>query len=702
MCCVANFPEFLQTELDTNPTTNRIGSTVAESEYSGEEGEVGGGKRRERSREVEADENAPLLEGKGNAWLQQMLQQQQLEDWEERKRQRLGENGEEEDEDSVWSSVNLFSDDLFSDDGPTKTLSVDDNEFEVPPPPVIPFIKYASPGPPKSPWSSPDCTQPEFRILSLDGGGVRGVLTAVILGRILKEVPSFLDNVDLIAGTSTGGLMGLMLAAGYTPEECEDIYKYACPLIFSKDPWRVYNPLKAKYSPDGRSEICKAYLNEDRTLRDLKKHVVITSFKLDGKVGQMGAFISMNGGWRPAVFSNIPKLDGKLEPDLDLQAWDAAMRTSAAPTYFPSHKGYVDGAMFANNPSMLAVSKACAHFPKVTPENTVVLSVGVGNFPISIPTPEDEDLDWGVKDWVPYIFDLLLDGDSLSSELLLRYMLNSPSKNQNIPENRYHRIDATLPRYMELDDVSAIPLLVEIGNKLDLNDTIAFVRTHFSSTPTASDAFAQAAVKTASWARETALKVQLNEVIGSLTAMPNIDFASGWSTIPNITVPDISDIANINIWGGEEEDATGPSSPGGSGRAGSGAGDLSGGGAQAGKTPRGGVEEGESGKSKSMGKNEALGDVSAVTPKDADGDKFSSGSRDKVLDSLLQDHLNNDGGGKVVNELTSAFGAAAKASALPNRKPRGEGDKRGGSGGKEEVTSFRRVWDDVFEKKETR
>ena len=75
----------------------------------------------------------------------------------------------------------------------------------------------------------------------------------------------------------------------------------------------------------------------------------------------------------PAVFSNIPKLDGKLEPDLDLYAWDAAMRTSAAPTYFPSHKGYVDGAMFANNPSMLAVSKACAHFPKVTPENTVVL-----------------------------------------------------------------------------------------------------------------------------------------------------------------------------------------------------------------------------------------------------------------------------------------------------------------------------------------
>jgi len=439
--------------------------------------------------------------GTGNLWLRDLVRLQALEN---------AQNGQ--DADALLRDVDLFTEDLYSQvsAGPEASLTLEE-EDENPPPPVIPFIKYASPGPPKSPWLSPDCTQPAFRILSLDGGGVRGVLTAVILGRIVKEVPSFLDNVDLIAGTSTGGLMGLMLAAGYTPQECEDIYKYACPLIFAKDPWRVYNPLKAKYNPQGRSEMCRAYLNEDRTLRDLKKHVVITSFKLDGKVGQMGAFISMNGGWRPAVFSNIPRLDGKLEPDLDLLAWDAAMRTSAAPTYFPSHKGYVDGAMFANNPSMLAVSKACAHFPKVTPENTVVLSVGVGNFPISIETPETEDLDWGIKDWVPYIFDLLLDGDSLSTEVLLRYLLNAPSKNQNNADNRYHRIDATLPRYMELDDVTALPLLVEIGNNLDLNDTIAFVQKHFSSTPTASDAFAQAAVKTASWARETALKVQLNE-----------------------------------------------------------------------------------------------------------------------------------------------------------------------------------------------
>lgn len=77
------------------------------------------------------------------------------------------------------------------------------------------------------PWSSPSHVSTNtFRVLSLDGGGVRGVLTAVILARIEREYPSFLDqHVDLVAGSSTGGLIGLLLAAGYTASECLEIYK---------------------------------------------------------------------------------------------------------------------------------------------------------------------------------------------------------------------------------------------------------------------------------------------------------------------------------------------------------------------------------------------------------------------------------------------------------------------------------------------
>jgi len=154
---------------------------------------AGGGRRRsvETSSKSNDDQN-PVLEGSGNAWLQQLLKLQvQDAEKDDRARDKTGEGQGE-----AFSLGDLFTDDSFSDDAATTrafasmTLSADETEDHNPaPPPVIPFIKYASPGPPKSPWTSPDCTQPEFRILSLDGGGVRGVLSAVILGRILKEVP---------------------------------------------------------------------------------------------------------------------------------------------------------------------------------------------------------------------------------------------------------------------------------------------------------------------------------------------------------------------------------------------------------------------------------------------------------------------------------------------------------------------------------
>eukprot|EP00961_Rhodomonas_salina_P205503 2773845-Rhodomonas_salina.4 len=63
----------------------------------------------------------------------------------------------------------------------------------------------------------------------------------------------FACNADRLVFSGTGGLISLMLAAGYTPRECQAIYEYGCPLIFAKDPWRVYNPLKAKFSAKVRA-----------------------------------------------------------------------------------------------------------------------------------------------------------------------------------------------------------------------------------------------------------------------------------------------------------------------------------------------------------------------------------------------------------------------------------------------------------------
>jgi patatin-like phospholipase/acyl hydrolase len=63
-----------------------------------------------------------------------------------------------------------------------------------------------------------------YRILSIDGGGIRGVLTARILERLLEDQPDLLQKVDLFAGTSTGGLLALGFAAGWSPAEARAFY----------------------------------------------------------------------------------------------------------------------------------------------------------------------------------------------------------------------------------------------------------------------------------------------------------------------------------------------------------------------------------------------------------------------------------------------------------------------------------------------
>jgi len=89
------------------------------------------------------------------------------------------------------------------------------------PPPALPFMPTI--GETCEIKKKLDLRRP-YRILCLDGGGVRGVLTTVILERIVEKFPMFLNDIDMIAGTSAGGILSLLLACEYTPKECTDIY----------------------------------------------------------------------------------------------------------------------------------------------------------------------------------------------------------------------------------------------------------------------------------------------------------------------------------------------------------------------------------------------------------------------------------------------------------------------------------------------
>lgn len=156
-----------------------------------------------------------------------------------------------------------------------------------------------------------------YRILSLDGGGVRGILTTTILERISEHNPNFMNEIDFIVGTSAGGILALLLASGYSPKECTDIYKWGMPHIFGHDPLRVMNPFQAKYCDKAKEEIMQKFFG-NRTMSDLEKTCAVVAFRLDGKKSRTHSFFNKDG-WRPAVFSNMSRASGLVSVKLHYQ-----------------------------------------------------------------------------------------------------------------------------------------------------------------------------------------------------------------------------------------------------------------------------------------------------------------------------------------------------------------------------------------------
>ncbi len=123
-----------------------------------------------------------------------------------------------------------------------------------------------------------------YFILSLDGGGIRGVLTAVLLEKLETAVPGFLEKVDLFAGTSTGAILALGLAHGLSPTEARQLYEEKGDDIFANsyldDLLDVGFARGARYSNDNLKAELQSIFG-DQTLGDLPKNVLISSFDLE-------------------------------------------------------------------------------------------------------------------------------------------------------------------------------------------------------------------------------------------------------------------------------------------------------------------------------------------------------------------------------------------------------------------------------------
>ncbi|MGD9726559.1 MAG: patatin-like phospholipase family protein [Nitrospira sp.] len=303
---------------------------------------------------------------------------------------------------------------------------------------------------------SQDC----YLILSLDGGGVRGALQARILARLQETIP-FLHKVKLVCGSSIGGINGLCIAAGHDAADLVAMYSKRGKEIFSSRDWLdvLSGPsdevFRANYDNVGLIKVVRDMLGK-RSLSDLEKKVVITSFDLDNLDDKSRSIATRTYDrrfWKPKIFHNFECEGG----DGDESALDVAIRTSAAPTYFPSYQGYIDGGIVANNPALCAVGRAVK--AGISLNQMVLISVGTGTTPTYI---KGDRLDWGYKQWLPKLMPLIMDG-----------MVGIPDYvcEQLLP-GRYARIHPFLQDEVELDDAARIDELIEWADHVDLRETI--------------------------------------------------------------------------------------------------------------------------------------------------------------------------------------------------------------------------------------
>src|SRR6266540_3400445 len=286
-----------------------------------------------------------------------------------------------------------------------------------------------------------------FRLLSIDGGGIRGILPGMVLAEIEERTKQPISSLfDVIAGTSTGGILalGLTLQASGRPKfsasELVELYVANGKEIFSKaEPWEtidafvdglplsrelgerfgiprnedLHDLVRPKYPAKGRRSVLRRYFGDAR-VADALARVFVTSYDTALRV--------------PVLFDSAAD-DNQVFFDQirDASLVDAAMATSAAPTYFPPHR------VESRRPLSLV--------------DEGVFSIGTGSMTQSY--PYEEIRNWGAIRWAIPLLSTMMDGQSEAAALVMKRVL---------PAGRLFRWQALLSEEsvpQDLDDVSA-------------------------------------------------------------------------------------------------------------------------------------------------------------------------------------------------------------------------------------------------------
>lgn len=222
-----------------------------------------------------------------------------------------------------------------------------------------------------------------FKILSLDGGGIKGLYSAHFLrlceGHLANGKP-LASYFDMIAGTSTGGIIALGLGLGRTTDEIVSFYEQDGRRIFPPYPssklGKCRRFVRGLFRPVLDHDELEAALRrrfENDTLGEAEPRIVIPAFLMPKT--------------EIAVFKTDHHRD--FQKDHSAPAWRVARATSAAPTYLKGHEHeesgriFIDGGVWANNPIMVAVIDALSCY-QLSPDQIQIVSVGTGNPPFAL------------------------------------------------------------------------------------------------------------------------------------------------------------------------------------------------------------------------------------------------------------------------------------------------------------------------------
>ncbi|WP_082235162.1 CBASS cGAMP-activated phospholipase [Halobacillus massiliensis] len=290
-----------------------------------------------------------------------------------------------------------------------------------------------------------------MKMLCVDGGGIRGIIPIVVMVKIEEELKQPIGKYfDVVAGTSTGSIIGASIALGHPMNDVLKYYKYDARKIFKRQA-RV-GLLKSVYKDVELRELLKRVFGE-RLMTDVDKPLLIPAVDLTHGNPYIHRSKDLEGGLKP------------------VKLWDAVLSSCSAPVYFPPNnvgKQYlsVDGGLWANNPSLVCITEALHYFQKSL-NDIKILSFGTGKQQIEF--SHNQGKYWGLRQWMPLKFPSITAKPKLL-DLALNLSSESVSYHSRLLLNQnYLRINKELTDEISFDEIERIEEMIDIGRQIYFN-----------------------------------------------------------------------------------------------------------------------------------------------------------------------------------------------------------------------------------------